>query len=219
MQEREYPRKRVMLADDHQLLLEGLSAVLEREYDLVGSATDGRTLVELAERCRPDFVLVDISMPVMNGIEALKRIHATMPDTRVVVVTQHEDRQYMRAAFAAGASGYVLKQSAASELLQALRAVCQGTFYVSPQLLQKKETTELDLRQNPVQLFGAQLTSRQREVVQLVAEGNSAKQIAHILNISTKTVEFHKATIMQQLGFRSTADMIRYAVETGIVRQ
>jgi DNA-binding NarL/FixJ family response regulator len=181
-------------------------------------AQDGNELVRLAKELQPDFVLVDISMPLLNGVEATRRIRQVAPEAKVIVLTQHNDRQYMRAAFAAGACGYVLKQSAASELIEAMQEVQDGRYYVSKALLQPGEAARFDAHVNPGELFGGSLTPRQREVVQLVAEGHSAKQIAYLLNISTKTVEFHKAGIMQQLGLTSTAELIRYAVETGMVR-
>jgi DNA-binding NarL/FixJ family response regulator len=211
-------KKTVLLGDDHLLVLEGIAKILSDRFELAGMAQDGAEFVRLAKSLQPDFALVDISMPYLNGIEAVRRIRQLAPRTKVIVLTQHNDRQYMRAAFAAGASGYVLKQSAASELIQAIEEVQEGRYYVSKGLLQSGEAARLDPNVNPGELFGGSLTPRQREVVQLVAEGHSAKQIAFMLNISTKTVEFHKAGIMQQLGLTSTAELIRYAVETGIVR-
>jgi len=209
--------KRVILADDHQLILDGLARLLQDHYEVVARATDGRGLVDLVDEHKPDFVLADISMPGLNGVEAIRRIRSISPGSRVIVVTQHNDRQYMRAAFGAGASGYVLKQSASSELLRAIEEITNDRYYISPLLLQPAEASRFDPTVNPGELFGGKLTARQREVVQLVAEGLPAKQIAFRLNISTKTVEFHKAAVMQQLGFRSTAELIRFAVETGMV--
>jgi len=210
---------RVVIADDHELVLEGISRILYDHYSIVGRANDGRTLVELVEQHHPDFVLVDISMPSLNGVEAIRRLRTVAPEAKVIVVTQHNDRQYMRAAFTAGAVGYVLKHAAASELLEAMKTANAGQYFVSPSLLSAGELSRFEPTANPGELFGGKLTARQREVVQLVAEGLPAKQIAFRLNISTKTVEFHKAAVMQQLGFHSTAELIRFAVETGIVHK
>ncbi len=210
-------KKTVLIADDHELVQEGISRILQEHYEIVAQVTDGRQLVEVIGTVQPDFALVDISMPGMNGVEAIRRIHPAAPGTKIVVVTQHNDRQYMRAAFAAGAVAYVLKRSAASELLTALEEAAAGRCYVSSVLQESIDPQRLNSEPNPAQLFGGQLTPRQREVVQLVAEGLSAKQIAHRLTISTKTVEFHKAAVMQQLGLKSTAELIRFAVETGVV--
>ena len=211
-------RPKVLLADDHRLVIEGIARVLQDAFELVGMATDGRELLQLAQDLQPDFALVDISLPLLNGVEAARRIRQVAPKTKVIMLTQHNDRQYMRAAFAAGACAYVLKQSAASELLDAIAEANAGRFYISKALLNAAEVPRFDPTVNPGELFGGSLTPRQREVIQLVAEGHSAKQIAYMLNISTKTVEFHKAGIMQQLGLTSTAELIRYAVESGMVR-
>jgi len=210
---------RVIVADDHELVVEGITRILQDRCQILARANDGRTLVDLVEQHHPEFVLVDISMPSLNGVEAIRRIRAIAPDTKVIVVTQHNDRQYMRASFAAGASGYVLKHSAPVELLAAIEATSAGQYFVSPALLNAGELSRFEPSVNPGELFGGKLTARQREVVQLVAEGLPAKQIAFRLNISTKTVEFHKAAVMQQLGFHSTAELIRFAVETGIVHK
>ena len=210
---------RVVVADDHELVLEGITRILHDHYTVVGRANDGRTLIEQVEQHHPNFVLVDISMPSLNGVEAIRRIRTIAPETKVIVVTQHNDRQYMRAAFAAGAVGYVLKHAASSELLEAMKTASAGQYFVSPSLLNAGELSRFEPGANPGELFGGKLTARQREVVQLVAEGLPAKQIAFRLNISTKTVEFHKAAVMQQLNFHSTAELIRFAVETGIVHK
>jgi DNA-binding NarL/FixJ family response regulator len=212
-------KQRVLLGDDHLLILEGIAKLLDNDFEIVGCATDGQTLVAMAEQSRPNLVLLDISMPVMNGVEAIRRIHKALPDTKLIVITQHNDRQYMESAFRAGAHAYVLKQCATSELITALREVTLGHYYISPQLPGGPLLPPFDPSTNPESLFGTELTSRQREVVQLLAEGHSAKEIAHRLHISVKTVEFHKSGIMRHLGMRSSAELIRYAVETGMVRQ
>jgi DNA-binding NarL/FixJ family response regulator len=207
---------RVLIADDHPLILEGLRRILEPAYEVVGAVSEGRTLVSEAERLRPDIVLLDIAMPLLNGVEATRQIGSKLPKTRIVVITQQTDRHYVRAALRAGALGYVIKQSAAADLLAALERASNGRYYVSESLAQHVPEALLDSRKSPEELFGGTLTPRQREVLQLVAEGKSAKEIADILRISPKTVEFHKASIMDALGLRTTAELTRYAVSHGI---
>lgn len=209
-------RLRVLVADDHRLVLEGLVGILNRECEVVGTATTGREVVDLAERLNPDIVLLDVAMPLLNGIEAARQIKRSSQNTIVIFVTMQTNRDYVREAFDAGASGYVLKQAAAAELLNAIREVAQGRFYVSPTLSERLIGHTLSTDVNPLKLFSA-LTPRQREVLQLVAEGKSAKEIALNLFISVKTVEFHKKHLMEQLNLKSTAELIRYAVEHGWV--
>jgi DNA-binding NarL/FixJ family response regulator len=158
-------------------------------------------------------------MPLLNGIEATRQIRSALPTAKVIMLTQNMDRDYARAAFDAGASGYVVKQSAVTDLVDAVRRVATGEFYVSPLLIDKGAVARLDGKVNPRELFGATLTPRQREVLQLVAEGKSGKEIAFILNVSVKTVDFHKADIMQRLGLHSTAELTRYALEHGIAER
>jgi DNA-binding NarL/FixJ family response regulator len=212
--------KRILIADDHMMVLEGLCAVLEREYQIVGTANDGRRLVEKAEQLRPDVIALDVSMPELNGIEACRQIHKAMPSIRLVFVTQQLDSAYVRAAFEAGAMGYVAKQSASAELLEALRLVLSGRYYVTPLAITNTEVPETPrvLRSNPAQMFGARLTTRQREVLQLIAEGKTSKEVASALNISVKTVEFHRNALMDQLGLRTTAELTRYALLHGIIQ-
>ncbi len=212
------PKFRLLIADDHPIILEGMRRLLEEEYDLVGTAGDGRALIVATERFRPDAVLVDIAMPLLNGIEATRQIRKAVPNTRVVIVTQHTDRLYIEAAFRAGACAYVVKQSAAADLLIALREVLDGRLYVSQSVGKDLPLSLLGSRNGAALMFGAELTPRQREVLQLVAEGKSIKEIAELLKISPKTVEFHKASIMDLLGLRTTAELTRYAVAHGIVQ-
>lgn len=207
---------RVLVADDHRLVLEGLVGILNRECEIVGTATTGREVVDLAERLDPDIVLMDVAMPLLNGIEAARQIKRSDRNTIIIFVTMQTSRDYVREAFDAGASGYVLKQAAAAELLNAIREVALGRFYVSPTLSERLTGDTLPSDVNPLKLFSA-LTPRQREVLQLVAEGKSAKEIALNLFISVKTVEFHKKHLMEQLNLKSTAELIRYAVEHGWV--
>ena len=210
---------RVLIGDDHVVVLEGLRRVLEDHFDIAGTATDGRELVEAAKQFQPDVVLSDMSMPLLNGIEATRQIRTALPATKVIMLTQNVDRDYARAAFEAGAAGYVVKQSAVTELVAAVNRVVAGEFYVSPLLVDRSTLARLDPRVNPRELFGATLTPRQREVLQLVAEGKSGKEIAYILNVSVKTVDFHKGDIMQRLGIHSTAELTRYALEHGIAER
>ncbi len=209
-------RPRVMLADDHALFLEGLQRLLEQRYDLLSAVGNGRELVETAERLRPDVILLDISMPMLNGFEAARKLKQLVPASKLIFLTMHADRTYVKEAFKAGASGYLLKRSAASELEHAISVVLKGRYYLTPLL--KTDAVEPiltgSLADPPAQLGG--LTPRQREVLQLVAEGRTAKEIAAKLRISVKTVEFHKARMAQQLGLRTTADLIKYAIAHGI---
>ena len=206
-------RSRLVIADDHVLLLDGLKRLLENDFDLVGTATDGYAAVNAAEALRPDVMLIDIGLPLLNGLEAARQVRRALPDTKIVFVTMQTERIYVEEAFRAGASGYVLKQAAGSELLRAIRIVLAGERYLSPRI-----GIELDkLEAHPVnrRTVGG-LTARQREVLQLVAEGKSMKEIAWILRISVRTVEFHKQSLFQDLGVRTTAELIRYALDQKI---
>jgi DNA-binding NarL/FixJ family response regulator len=211
--------KRLILADDHPMVLEGLIGILRNDFEIVGTATNGRALVELAERLKPDIILLDVSMPEMNGIEAARRIHKTLPSAKIVFVTQQNDQAYVRAAFEAGAIGYVSKQSAGEELRHAAQLVLQGRYYVSPFAIERDPNLEVmhESRSKPSDLFGGLITQRQREVLQLIAEGKSTKEIAELLKISAKTVEFHRAGLMNELGLRTIAELTRYAVAHRIV--
>ncbi|HKF46730.1 MAG TPA: response regulator transcription factor [Terracidiphilus sp.] len=212
--------KRILLADDHGMMLEGLTRLLAAEFDVVGTARDGRTLLAEAERLKPDVVLLDVGMPEMNGIEAARRLNKSLPSVKIVFITQQLDPAYLHAAFSAGANGYVAKQSAAGELVKAIRMALRGQYYVTP-LAEKRSSmmAAIGSRTNPVKMFGANLTPRQREVLQLVAEGKSTKEISTALSISPKTVEFHRNSLMDELGVRTTAELTRYAVSRGIVNQ
>jgi len=207
-------KPRVLLADDHTLVLDGLRKILEPECEVVGAVEDGRSLLAAAKQLQPDIILLDISMPLLNGVEAARRLRAAAPDAKVIFVTMHADATYVAGAFRAGASGYVLKRCASVELLKAINQVLTGRPYITP-LIRK------DLGQLPGWPPGAgeasgELTVRQREVVQLVAEGHPVKEIAAILNITGKTVAFHKGNVMRRLGIRSTAELTKYALEHGI---
>lgn len=209
-------RARVLLGDDHTIILEGVRRILEPEFDVVGSVADGRALVAAAQELHPDVVVADISMPLLNGIEAARLLRKSDPKIKIIFLTMHPDTTYAAEAFRTGASGYVLKSSAADELVTAIQEALRGRVYVTPlvagdvmhQLMHEPQTQEK---------LSAELTQRQREVLQLVAEGRSAKEIADILKVSPRTVEFHKYRIMEVLGMHTTAELTQYAVRHGIV--
>ena len=201
-------RPRLLLADDHSLVIAGFRKLLEPEFEVVATVDDGRALVSRAVELEPDVVLLDISMPLLNGIEAARQIRKLRPNIKLIFVTMHSDPNYAAEALRVGACGYVLKSSAASELSAALRAALEGGTYVTPLIATGG---------SPFSEQSSVLTPRQREVLQLVAEGKSAKEIASILNISLKTVEFHKAAIMNKLRLRSVAELTRYAIEHKII--
>jgi DNA-binding NarL/FixJ family response regulator len=209
-------RPRLLLADDHTLLLDGIRLMLAPEYELLGSVEDGQSLLTAARELKPDVILLDISMPLLNGIDAAHQLKRIVPSTRLIFVTMHADPDFVTEAFRAGASGYVLKRAAASELLTAIREVLKGNQYVSPSVT--RNTLELLISSaQPGGKLSNRLTPRQREVLQLVAEGKNRKEIATILSISVKTVEFHKATLGRELNLRTAADFTRYAIEHGII--
>jgi DNA-binding NarL/FixJ family response regulator len=200
-------RVRLLLADDHALVVAGLRKLLEPEFDVAGTAVDGRDLVGMAESLRPDVVLLDISLPLLNGIDAAKALKKALPEVKIVFVTMHSDPDYVEEAFRAGGSAYVLKRSAASELVTAIHEVLAGHKY---------ETPLVAVPPGPGKRTG-ELTERQRQVLQLVAKGRSTKEIAAILHISVKTVEFHKSGISQKLAIRSTAELTKWAIDHGII--
>lgn len=210
--------KRLLLADDHALMLEGLLRLLSGEFEVVGTVTNGRALLEEAKRLNPDAVVLDVSMPELNGIEAARRLSTLLPATKLIFVTQQLDPAYLHAAFAAGAMAYVAKQSAAKELVDAIRMALDDRYYVTPLVEQAAaQASPLHPAKNPAEMFGAELTPRQREVLQLVAEGKSTKEISAALNISVKTVEFHRNNLMDELGVRTIAELTRYALSRGII--
>jgi len=209
-------RPRVLLADDHRMFAEGLRTLLGEEFELVEYVADGVAMLEAAQRLRPDVIVADITMPRLNGIDALTQLRAILPDVRVVFLTMHHDAAYARRALAAGAFGFVLKHAAVEELVLALRAALQGRIFVAPSLgadLVTGDPTNPARRTDP---FGA-LTPRQREVLQLLADGKSVKQVASSLSISTRTVEFHKYTMMETVGAKGMADLVRIAIRHGLI--
>lgn len=211
-------RPRVLLADDHRIVAEGLRGLLEPDFELVGIVEDGRALLTATDKLQPDVIVADISMPLLNGIEAARQIRLTNRNVKIVFLTMHPDVTYAASAFEAGASGDVLKHSAPSELITAIRNVLRGKTYVTPQLA--GELMQL-YKKGPMEQRDdlAGLTSRQREVLQLLAEGHSAKEVASILKISARTVEYHKYRMMENLGITSAAELITYAIRHGIATQ
>jgi len=205
-------RPQVLLADDHTLLLEAFQKLLIDECDVVGAVSDGRALVAAVATLRPDVVVVDVTMPLLNGIDATRQIKQAQPETRVIILTMNEDPDLAAAAFRAGASGYLLKRSAASELGTAIREVMKRRSYVTPLVAEGLVGSMLEGGDGR-----PALTIRQREIVQLVAEGRSMKEVASILNIAPRTVAFHKYRIMEQLRIRTTAGLIQFAIKNHIV--
>jgi two-component system response regulator NreC len=210
---------KVLLADDHSILREGLRMVLDAQPQIkvVGEANDGREAVDLAEKLHPDVVVMDIAMPNMNGLEATRQIKRRWPEIRVVILTMHENQQYLTQIVKAGASGAVLKRSAGTELLTAIKAAATGQSYFSPSI------ASMMLEDYRVLLSGEGvddpqvLTEREREVLQLVAEGKTNQEIASALFLSIKTVQTHRAHIMDKLGVHDRTDLVKYAIRTGMV--
>jgi DNA-binding NarL/FixJ family response regulator len=208
------PKPRVLLADDHALLLGAFEKLLAEECDVVGQVSDGRALVSAAESLRPDVVVLDISMPLLNGLEAGRQIKRDLRHVKLVFLTMNEDPDLAAEAFRSGASAYLLKRSAASELITAIREVMQGRSYVTPLVTQGLVGSLLHADERKT---AHELTPRQREVLQLLAEGRSMKEVASVLNLTPRTVAFHKYRMMEQLGVKSTAELIQYAVKQHIV--
>jgi DNA-binding NarL/FixJ family response regulator len=205
---------RVLLADDHSLLLGAFAKLLANECAIVGQEADGRSLVVAADKLRPDVIVLDIAMPLLNGLDAARQIKQKQQQVKIVFVTMNEDPDLAAEAFRAGASAYLLKRSAVSELSTAIREVMQGRSYVTPLMTQGLVGTLLHPEERTV---FHELTPRQREVLQLIAEGRSMKEIAGVLNVAPRTVAFHKYQMMEQLNVKSTAELIQYAVKQHIV--
>jgi DNA-binding NarL/FixJ family response regulator len=207
-------RTRVLLADDHKIILNGLRSLLESEFEIVGTVGDGRALVSAVEQLHPDVIVVDISMPLLNGIEAVRQIKKLDNQIKVIFLTMHPDVTFAIRAFEAGALGYVLKHAASSELLTAIYETIKGRTYVTPmiagELVQAYKGGTYGQAEE-----AQQLTQRQREILQLLVEGNSAKEIANLLNISPRTVEFHKYNMMSKLELKSLSALIQYAIKNG----
>lgn len=210
-------RKRVLLADDHRIVAEGLKSILAEHYELVGIVENGRELLRAAKETRPDVIVADISMPQLNGLDAVAQLKADGCTAQIVFLTMHRDVMYAAKALGLGASGFVVKHSASNELLGAISAALDGETFVSPEIDLRGASGESGAQALAEQLGDGELTSRQREVLQLFAEGKSAKEVAAALGISPRTAENHKHRIMTQLSLSSTADLIQYALRHGLI--
>lgn len=206
----------VLLADDHTLVLEGFKKLLEDHCEVIGAVEDGRALLEAAERLQPDVIALDISMPHLNGIDAAHHLRKLVPQAKLIFLTMHADPAYVSQAFKAGASGYLLKRSAGSELIQAIEAVLKGNYYVTSLIAKDLVHAALGGPHPPI-IRNDQLTARQREILQLVSEGKAVKEIAATLSISPKTVEYHKSKLMEQLDLHTTAELTKYALTHGLI--
>jgi DNA-binding NarL/FixJ family response regulator len=209
-------KPRILLADDHKIVLEGLRGLLSGEFELVGAVSDGREMIEACRRLQPDAVVADVSMPLLNGIDAARILRDEGCTSKIVFLTMHPDLSYATRALDAGASGYVLKHAASDELVEAIHEALAGRTYLSP-VLRTPALLGLLASDKPQSRETLSLTARQIEVLQLLAEGRSAKEIGTILNISPRTVEFHKYKMMDDLGARSSAELVQYAIRHGLV--
>ncbi|MFP5209193.1 MAG: response regulator [Acidobacteriota bacterium] len=209
-------KARILLADDHSLILEGIRKLLESQYDIVGVADNGGALVREAARTNPDLVVLDVSMPILNGIDAGREIRKTQPKVKLVFISMHSNAIYVRKAMEVGASGYVLKSGASEELLTAIEQARQGRTYFSPGL-SHDVIENLDERRRRDSRRTLELTSRQRQILQMIAEGKQNKEIAGILYVSVRTVEFHRSRLMSKLGARTVAELTRFAIQEGLI--
>jgi len=213
---RKMHRSRILIADDHTLVAELCKKLLENEFEVVGTVSDGRALVQAASELKPDVIVVDIAMPVLNGLDAARKAREIIPAVKLIFLTMNNDPELAAEAFRCGASGYLLKTCASSEMVTAVRKVLRGMTYLSPTL--SKDTVDFLRRQR--ETLGKEeerLTERQREVLQLLAEGKAMKEIGDILKMTTRTVAFHKYRIMEVLDAKNTADLVRYAVRNHLI--
>jgi DNA-binding NarL/FixJ family response regulator len=208
-------RARILLADDHVLMAEALQHLLQADFDVVGIVSDGRALLKAAAALKPELVVVDIGMPLLNGLDAGEQLKALQPDIKVIYLTQNREPRYAVEAFRRRASGYLLKDSAASELTTAIREALGGRTYISP-LIAKGMLDDVFKPTSDDPTF-RELSPREREVLQLLAEGKSMKEVAAVLDISPRTVEFHKYKIMEVLGIKTNAELIQYAIRQGLI--
>ncbi len=207
-------RARVLLADDHTLVAEAFRKLVEPHYEVVGIVADGRALIAAARSLKPDVIVVDLAMPLLNGLEATEQLRQLSPKSKIIIVTMEEDSSVAADAIRKGASGYLLKTAAASELLKAIQDVLKSKSYVTPQIAQGMMDSWV---RDPRQGQGKHLTQRQREVVQLLAEGRTMKQVAAILSITPRTVAFHKYKIMEEFGLKSNAELFQFAVREHMI--
>lgn len=206
---------RVLLADDHALVRQGLKTLLEKEgLQVAGEASDGQEAVRLVSAVLPDVAILDISMPLLNGLDAAREIHGAFPRTRTILLTRHDEDQYVTEALRAGVNGYVLKTQAATDLVQAIDQVCRGGVYLSPGI----SRAVVDAYRSKIDLPRDPLTPRERQVLQLVGEGKSTKDVARLLGISVKTAESHRARLMHKLDIHETASLVRYAIRHGLIQ-
>lgn len=213
-------KARVLLAEDHVLVSEGLTKLLEKDFTLVGTVVDGRALIQAVKTLTPDIAVIDISLPLLNGLEAARQIKKYEPQTKIVFLTMHAEDEFIKEAFNTGGSGYILKSSATAELVFALNEVHRGNTYISPSIAKTVLSQNINTNAVPSKNHETDrnnLTPRQMEVLQLIAEGKSNKDIAVILNLAVKTVEFHKSRIMLELGLKTTSELTKYAISNGII--
>jgi DNA-binding NarL/FixJ family response regulator len=208
-------RGRILLADDHALILEGFRTILGPHYDIVGTVTDGISLVDVALESKPDLIILDVTMPLLNGIKAAGQIRKKLPGVKFLFVTMHSSPAYLQAAFKVGATGFVLKSSAREEILDAVEKVMKGRVYITPGVGGESLKQFPDLGKPAVN--AKSLTAREWEILQLVAQGHSNKETGYLLQISAKTVAFHRENIKNKLGLRSTAELTQYAIQEGLI--
>jgi DNA-binding NarL/FixJ family response regulator len=208
-------RLRILLADDHTMVSAGFQKLLEPDYEVVGTVEDGHALLKAAVELKPDLVILDVGMPLLNGLDAGRRLKTMMPAVKLVYLTMNSDPDFAKEALEIGASAYLLKNSLPSELLRAVHDVVRGVSYITPQITQALD--EAFIRDPRKASRPKQLTSRQREILQLLAEGRSMKEIAHILHITHRTVRFHKSQILEELGIHSNMELLQYAIKHGMV--
>ncbi|HTP69046.1 MAG TPA: response regulator transcription factor [Dongiaceae bacterium] len=209
-------KARILLADDHTLVAEAFKRLLEPEFEVVGTVGDGRALLRAASELKPDLVLVDLNMPLLNGLDASEQLKQAFPKIKIIVLTMNEDPEIAAETMEKWASGYLLKKSAGSELSKAVRDVLRGGRYIAPALSEvMREWATRDARSDSART----LTPRQREVLQLLAEGHTMKEAAAILNVATRTIAFHKYRIMQDFALENNADLVRFAIKQGLINQ
>jgi two-component system response regulator NreC len=205
----------VLLADDHVLVRQGLKSLLDREnFQVIAEASDGQEVIRLAEAHHPDIAIMDISMPTLNGIDAARELARSCPKTRVILLTQHEEEQYLHEALEVGVRGYILKNQVVNDLVHAIRQVSRGGFYLSPGVSQAVVEAYRSKSERP----SDPLSIRERQVLQLIAEGKSTKDVASLLGISVKTAESHRTRLMQKLDIHETASLVRYAIRRGLIQ-
>jgi len=208
-------RSRILIADDHTLIADLCKGLLQAEFEIVGTVSDGRGMVRVATQLKPDVIIVDIAMPLLNGLDAGIQVKAALPAVKLIYLTMNNDPELVLEAFNRGAAGYLLKTCAVSDLVTAVRDVLRGQTYLSPSL--KKEVTRLRWEQKKVVKEEERLTERQREVLQLLAEGKVMKEVADILHMTTRTVGWHKYRIMEVLGTKNNADLVKYAMRNHLI--